>query len=142
MIQITSNAKELAERLDMAISKLANVTIKTHRRAAEKGMQFARRISPVKSGFLKSHITYRTFTNHSVIRSYAINRKTGFPYNLWVNENIRTVRLRGRQRTYASTRHTGIPAYFDVTFNYLTTFFPELMIINVTNVLRGTIGKR
>lgn len=136
MIQVTSNAQDIARRFREARTNLKKANIKSHRGAAFEGMKFARKIAPVKTGFLKSHIKVERHGNSSVLRSYA--NKNGFPYHLWVNENIPTVTLAGRSRTYKSTRHTGVPGYFRETFLMLAKYFPKFTYNNVSKALRAS----
>ncbi|MBI2136559.1 hypothetical protein HYU06_05800 [Candidatus Woesearchaeota archaeon] len=138
-IKITTNAADIAKRFQVAVAKLENAKVKTHRGAAAAGQRFARNIAPRKTGRLKQGITIIRYKNSTALISKAIGANN-FPYNLWVNENIRTVRLngRGRRRTYASTNKTGVPRYFDLTTQFLQTYFPMELKNNVNRALRSS----
>lgn len=131
---------DIAGRLKRAEQGIRRANIKSVRGATLAGQRFARRIAPVKSGDLKAGITRKPITRKGKVTGSALISKVSkpFPYQKWVNEDIKTLKLfgRGRLRTYRSTRHTGVPGYFNLTAIYLAKKFPQLALTELNKELK------
>lgn len=132
---ITSNAKSVVAQFDRAIQNLGRAAVKSHRGAAWQGLLFARKIAPRKTGALRAGITVKRNPKSTVLVSSVLK---SFPYNKWVNMNIATVTLRGKKRSYPSTRHTGMPRFFDLTVELMRQKFPRLAKVEVDQALRAS----
>ena len=149
-IKYTWNKAELAERLKTAKKNLDKANVRTINGATLAGMRFARRIAPRKTGSLIKNITRRSVVRKGKVVSGSLvsTVNKNFPYHLWVNEDIKRVRLPIRKTrfgkwpksstriraplywtrsfAYRETRHTGVPGYFRLTHEFLRKKFPEI----------------
>lgn len=165
MMKVTSNAGDLARRFDLAAKRLNQTNIKTIRGVTLAGQRFAREISPVKSGALYRGIERRAVHSRGNVVSGSIISSVpkSFPYQFWVNEDIKSVHLVKRMTrfgkfptsktrnsnlnywtkltAYRQTKHTGIPAYFDLTFKHLSEVLPVTMKAELIKTLKVVENK-
>lgn len=152
---------DIAGRLKRAEQGIRRANIKSVKGATLAGQRFARRIAPVKTGELKEGIIRKPIVRKGKTIGSALISKVNkpFPYQKWVNEDIKTVRLpttpqwsherrtRGGRsyvyrkrpsapRAYRSTRHTGVPGYFNLTAIYLAKKFPQLALTELNRELK------
>jgi hypothetical protein len=133
-IFMASNLESFRKNMRTRQKNLENAGIKSHRDAARLMSLRAKELAPKKSGALIMNISARYGKNNSMVRSSVLK---SFPYNLWVNVSpgFEKVTLRGKLRTYASTRHTGTPGYFDIAVMEIAKKFPEIVRKNVRYAL-------
>ena len=144
MLRVTSNAGDLAKRMHQSITQLDRTVIKSMNGVTLAGQRFARRIAPRATGALYRGIQRRPVMRQGKVFSSALVSTVNkpFPYQKWVNEDIKTVSLPiakhhghwplGKFRSewttqkwrYRDTKHTGVPGYFNLTFRFLQKRFP------------------
>lgn len=128
------------------ISRIEKLAQRNPLRASSFATLHNKRMAPRKSGRLLSNIRkIKRGPARWVVESWVPG---DFKYNLWVNENIRTVRLPVTSnfktgprvaRTYKSTRHTGTPGYFDKAAKMTARFYHNLNVNLVKEAVGGTI---
>jgi len=129
MIQITTNAGQVAGKLQQMSVKVSQVSDKVIHEVARAGESYARNLAPVKTGALKANITTTFNKNRATIMSRVLK---DFPYHLWVNvqpgyEKI-FLPLAGRKMAYTETKKTGEPAYFTKTAEFVMKMFYEELV--------------
>ena len=134
---MSSNAADLSRRFEEAERNILRAKVKTLRGALQAGARYARRLAPVKTGDLKSNIRVVPIkaTKDMTYGSIVSDVNKSFPYHLWVNGNIKSIRIGNKRRTYASTRHTGIPGYMNWTFKYVKLIVPATAKVELNNGL-------
>lgn len=137
-IFMTSNLESFRKNIRTREKNLEKAGIKSHRDAARLMSLRAKELAPKKSGALIMNITARYGKNSSMVRSSV---PKSFPYNLWVNvsPSFEKIMLAGKLRTYASTRHTGVPRYFDIAVTEIASRFPRIVRENVRYALGSNI---
>ena len=156
MIRMSTDAKDLARRLHKATIELNGAIIKSVNGATFAGQRFARRIAPRATGALYGGIQRQPARKVGKVIVGAIVSKVNkpFPYQFWVNEDIKTValpiakygghwpsgkyrnKLTTREWRYRDTKHTGIPGYFDLTYELLKKRLPVEMQIELRKTLK------
>ena len=137
-MRIITNAEELGQRFGLAAKMIEKANIKTMKGVTYWGEIIAKRLAPEASGDLKRRIKRKPIKRNGKIVSSSLEStvprhgKYYFPYHFWVNENIRSVRLKppfgdGRRRTYRSVARTGVPGYFRLTAELLAKKFPAMV---------------
>lgn len=160
MLKITTNADVIAKKMDSVAKGLPKANIDAIKQATRFGEMLAKSMAPVGMGIrkrsigsLKKNITRTPIVvTGKMIKSSVISWASGgsknFPYHFWVNasKGYESVLLPksggGRQkRTYASTRHTGVPGYFTKTARMMRRSFTKLVIKENMKNLRKFRGK-
>ena len=148
MIKIIFKSSDVIKGLRYAAQDIKSATKATNRQQGQSAKTYARSIAPVKTGNLKQGISYQALSTRLYVKSVV---PKSFPYNLWVNEDIKTVMLPTtsdfsktgprRARTYASTRHTGTPGYMHHTLIRLNRNYPKQLEKEITRAFtrRGFI---
>ncbi len=116
-----------------------------------RGQALAKRLAPQKSGALKKGIRFRLFQNKMELISSV---PKSFPYHLWVNRNIPTIRprqpyFRSGQGKIAygqsgvvspignAIRWSGTPGYFDLTIKKLERDSEKVFSNHIGKILRA-----
>lgn len=119
-------------------------------KASSYAVMWNKRMAPRKSGTLMQNIRkYKKSLNHWVVESWVPSKgMTSGKYNFWVNENISTVRLPTTPnfkkdaprapRSYSSTKHTGVPGYFNKTAKKTAKYFHNLNVKLIKTAIGGT----
>ena len=139
MIEIKSNAHDLARSFGTLINGIPKANIAAIRKAQRKGVQLAQTMAPtgrtgdLKEGIYAGNIKVSSNAIKGQIISMAISKDIyNFPYNFWVNESpgFETINFFGSgiHLSYGATNNTGTPGYFTRTANILKVMFPKLVI--------------
>ena len=122
-------ARELNRKLLTLQKNIPSAGFKSVKETMVHGKRIAQAMAPVKKGHLRRGIRYRvkkTKKGAEGVLSSSVNKE--FPYNLWVNRNIRTIRGRhpwfgskGKKVMYGGMakspagnpiQWTGVPGFF------------------------------
>ncbi len=150
MIVVKSNARAVAQSFRAIRRKIGN-SGKPLRQLAIRGKALAQRLAPQKTGALKRGIHFRVFKNKMELMSIV---PKSFPYNMWVNRNIPTIRgtrpfFKGRQGPIAygqsgivapsgvAINWTGTPGYFDFTIQKLEKESGRVFDRHISNILKA-----
>lgn len=160
-MRIVSNIDEVQRKFNQAERAIQRANVATVKGAVRAGQRYARSIAPSASGALKEGIiTKPVVRKGKVVSSALISKVPGdFPYQKWVNENIKTVNLPRRRTRYGTwprastrrkwekiglmrrwkyreTKHSGVPRYFDLTFERMKQMMPELALREMKTQLK------
>ena len=167
MMKVTLlEGKDIVQNFERAKAGIMRTSIKSVKGATLAGQRFARRIAPVATGALKAGIIRRPVMRKGKQVSSVLISKVDkpFPYQKWVNTNIKYVTLPTRRtrygtwptsstRTkwarkglmrrwrYAQTKHTGLPGYFNLTADYLSKVFPQMAVQKLKSELKIAFTK-
>lgn len=131
--------KQYRKAMDQRIKALKKSGDKSSRTIAEYQLTYAKKLAPRKSGKLIYGLQMKKLKSGKwVAWSYVPGK---FKYNFWVNKNIKAIRLwgRGNARTYASTRNTGTPGYWDLATKKTRRAFGRIAVKNARKSLRVTV---
>jgi len=165
MITIVSNIKEVQRNFNRAQGAIMRANVKTVKGITKAGQRFARSIAPSATGDLKEGIIIRPVKRKGKVVSSALISKVNkrFPYQKWVNEDIKTVTLPIRRTrfgswprastrksnprkwtrkfTYRQTDHTGTPGYFNLTIKEMQKKILPVAKANLKTELKAVFTK-
>ena len=147
------------QRVPRAIQRANVKSIKT---VLKWGQRRARSLAPQATGDLKAGIIIRSIKRSGKVVSASLISKVrkSFPYQKWVNEDIKTVTLPTvyyksikkwptgatrkrlgieRKWRYRNTNHSGTPGYFRITFNEMKKKFPAIAMGNLKSELKAAL---
>ena len=125
--------------------------------SAKHQVMLSKKNAPRKSGVLRGNIRKRKLKSGRWVAESWVPGK--FKYNMWVNKNIKTVRLptvyfknigkwptsKYRKRhgaekkwLYSQTNHSGLPGYWDLATNKTRRHFNRVAVKNARKSLRIT----
>ena len=145
-------------KLSRVPNAIRRSNVKTIKTMMKWGQRRARSLAPRDKGALKAGIIIRDVKQSGKVVSAVLISKVNkaFPYQKWVNEDIKTVTLptvyyrsikkwpkgenRGvwntRKWRYRNTKHTGTPGYFRIMTEEMKKKFPVEAVKNLKTELK------
>jgi len=153
VIQITTNANQMAVTLKQISSKLRKGYFGSIKQTTKLGEGIAKALAPTNTGRLKQGIHSRVFKNKGEVLSSVPGP---FPYHFWVNKTkpFRVLHFRKKNRFFATPQDviygntaiskshnnikwTGMPGYLDVTADVMDTKLVRAINNAIAKALRG-----
>jgi len=119
------------KEIQVKLKELETAPVKSIHKVAVVGRRLAHRLAPRKSGKLEAGIKWKKINPKEYhIISKAINPKTNYPYNLWVNLDITSW-----GKTYSQVAGTGTPGFFRETARALNKRYAKEVNLGISQVI-------
>lgn len=148
VLEIKVDARSAIKGLNLADKKIQRVVAETLKREGIQGKKFAQAIAPRKSGALRAGIGFNATKRK--LKIFSVVGKA-FPYNLWVNQDIRTIKgnwpffRKGSRVLYGGRARspsgkpiawTGLPGFMTKTGIQIAKTLPKNLEVNLRRALR------